>query len=74
MTLNSLEVKNVAKTIYFLILYICLQIFQIFTFFIFRIIFGRTCYGTTVLALSPATKTTSGATVHYLVVMLLIRC
>jgi hypothetical protein len=30
--------------------------------------------GICVLALSPATKTTSGATVHSLVVMLLIRC
>ena len=35
MTLNSLKVKNVAKLIYFYN-------------FIFRMIFGQTCYGTTV--------------------------
>ena len=47
MTLNIFEVTNVAKLIYSIFVF-CLQFFLIFMFFIFRIIFGQTCYGTTV--------------------------
>ena len=50
MTLNSLEVTKCCKNRFILFLLLCDQIFLIFTFFIFRIIFGRTCYGTTVVA------------------------
>ena len=49
MTLNSLEVTKCCKKNYSIFAF-CLQIFQYFIFYIFRIIFGRTCYGTTVYA------------------------
>ena len=49
MTLSGLEIKNTAKTNLF---YFCFFVFIMFYFYvfflIFRIIFGRTCYGTTV--------------------------
>ena len=48
MTLNSLEVTKCCKKYFILFLFLCLQNILIFTFFIFRIVFGRTCYGTTV--------------------------
>jgi hypothetical protein len=49
MTLNSLEVTKCCKNYFILFSFFSLQIFIIFYFFIFRIVFGQTCYGTTVL-------------------------
>jgi hypothetical protein len=48
MILNSLGVTKFCKNYFILFSFICLQNFIIFTFFTFRIIFGQTCYGTTV--------------------------
>jgi hypothetical protein len=48
MTLNSLEVTECGKNYFILFSLLYLQNFIICTFSIFIIIFGRTCYGTTV--------------------------
>ena len=48
MTLNSLEVTKCCKN-YFFLFFSIFNFFYFLRFFIFRIIFGRTCYGTTVL-------------------------
>ena len=47
MTLNGLETTKYCKKNN-LFYFFCLHNFMIFTFYIFRIVFGRTCYGTTV--------------------------
>ena len=39
------------QKLFFLFLLLCLQNFLILMFFMFRIVFGRTCYGTTVYVL-----------------------
>jgi hypothetical protein len=49
MTLNSLEVTKCGKKQFILFSFLCLQNFLFFTFFIFRIIFARTSYATTVV-------------------------
>ena len=48
MTLNSLEVTNVAKNNLFYFHFFVFRNFLISTLFIFRIICGRACYGATV--------------------------
>ena len=47
MTLNSLEVTKCCKKLFYFI-FECLHKFLFFTFSILIIIFGQTCYGTTV--------------------------
>ena len=60
-TSNSLEITKCYKNKSIPFLFFCLQNFLIFTFFYFRIIFGRTCYGSTVLVRSPVSPTSSDA-------------
>ena len=47
MTLYGLEITNIAKKI-IVFLFFYLHYFLFFKLCIFRIIYGRTCYGTTV--------------------------
>ena len=62
MTLNGLEIKKYCKNSFILFLFFSLHNFLIFCNFIFRIIFGRFCYGTTVhpMALTRQIGATNG--------------
>ena len=52
MTLNGLEIKNILQKLIYSSFFFRLHNSLIFTFLIFRIVFGRTCYGTTVEAIT----------------------
>ena len=52
MTLNDIEITKYCNTYFILFLFFYLHNFLVFTFF-YIIVFGRTCYGTTVDSLVP---------------------
>ena len=71
MTLNGLETTKIAKNS-LSFLFFCFHNFLIFTFFVIRIIFGRTCYAiTVVLSLLSPNKTSVNHLVRSVIIIIL---